>query len=90
MIDNLNQVPQNLWIGNMTLTFFCASKVVLNFRLEQNHNNTQYLTKFLAFQFPRAYKKISSNNLCDKEFFLFEDSDIQHKDIFLRGNKQQH
>ena len=89
---NCLQALQNLWIGNMTLTCFFRSKLVLNFLLEKQYNKTQCLTKFMGCQFLTAHEKKCIQILCVKEtlFSLFADTNSQHKHIFLITNKQRH
>ena len=39
-LDNRGKSSQNLWIVIMTLTFFFASKLVLNCLIEQKYDKT--------------------------------------------------
>ena len=68
------------------------SKLVLNCGLEKNNNKTQCLTKFLICQFLRAHQMKYLQTICATIIFFvsFEDTNSQHKHIFLRINKQQH
>ena len=57
-IDRINffQLPQNLFIGNITPICFYTSISVLDCRLEYNHNTTQRLINVLVLQFLRAHQ----------------------------------
>ena len=91
-LGNLDQASQNLWVGNMKLTFFCTPKLVFNCRIEQNRNKTQFLTKVLECQFLTAHQTKYLQIFCVTEtvLLLFVETNSQHKHIFIRSNKQQH
>ena len=91
VLDKIVRVSQNLWIFNMTLTFFCTSISVLNFCLEQNYNKTQSLIKFLVCQLLRAHQMKYLEKFCvmKKNLVIFEDSNNQHALIFKWINRQQ-
>ena len=78
-----SSISQNLWMGNMTLTWFFTSNLMLNFRIEKNHNKTQRLIRFVVCQLLRARQtKYLENCVITTILVIFEDLNNQHKHIF--------
>ena len=69
-LDNQDQAPQNLWIGNTTLTCFCTSKLVSTYFLGKT-TTRKMDDKISGITITESSSdKVSSNPLCDRDSFI--------------------